>query len=209
MKILLKEDVEKLGAVGDIVTVADGYARNYLIPQGLAVKASPGQVKQVDVIRRQALQRRERIEAQIAALTEKLDGVQLTFEAKASERGRLYGSITKESVVEALEAKVGEAIDRRKVETDPLRQVGLHLIPVRLSADMAPELHVIVHREGEDPAIYLPVEEEEIDENDQDQIEAVETPAETEALLEDDAVEPSAEIEVLTEDEAAEPSVDG
>ena len=209
MKILLKEDVEKLGAVGDIVTVADGYARNYLIPQGLAVKASPGQVKQVDVIRRQALQRRERIEAQIAALTEKLDGVQLTFEAKASERGRLYGSITKESVVEALEAKVGEAIDRRKVETDPLRQVGLHLIPVRLSADMAPELHVIVHREGEDPAIYLPVEEEEIDENDQDQIEAVETPVETEALLEDDAVEPSAEIEVLTEDEAAEPSVDG
>ncbi len=189
MKILLKEDVEKLGLVGDVVAVADGYARNYLIPKGLAVKASHGQIKQVDLIRRQAMQRRERVAAQIAALTEKLEGVQLTFEAKASERGRLYGSITKESVVEALEAKLGESIDRRKVETDPLRQVGLHRIPVRLSAEMVPELQVIVHREGEDPASYLLTEEEEIVEDDQDQVEAVEEPAETEVVPEDDEVQ--------------------
>ena len=102
MKILLKEDVENLGAVGDIVTVADGYARNYLIPTELAVKATPGQVKQIDVIRRQAHRKRERIVAYLAAMTEKLNGILLTFEANASERGRLYGSITKDDIVEAL-----------------------------------------------------------------------------------------------------------
>lgn len=197
MKILLKEDVEKLGAVGDVVTVADGYARNYLIPQGLAVKASPGQIKQVDLIRRQAMERRERVAAQIAALTEKLEGVQLTFEAKASERGRLYGSITKEAVVEALEAKLGESVDRRKVETDPLRQVGLHRIPIRLSAEMVPELQVIVHREGEDPESYLPTEEEEI--VDDDQVEVVEST---------EATEETEEAEVAPEDEVEEPPAD-
>ena len=176
MKILLKDDVEKLGVVGDIVTVADGYARNYLIPKGLAVKATPGQVKQVDLIRRQAMVRREHIAAQIAALTEKLNGVQLTFAAKASERGRLYGSITKDSIVEALEAELGEPIDRRNVETDHLRQVGLHMIPVRLSAEMIPQVSVIVHRHGEDPTIYIPVAEEEISD---DQVE-VEVEAEVE-----------------------------
>ncbi len=165
MKILLKEDVEKLGAVGDIVTVADGFARNYLIPNGLAVKATAGQIKQIDVIRLQAQQRRELLEAELAALTEKLSAIQLTFEAKASERGRLYGSITKDTIVEAIGAQLGEPLDRRKVETDPLRQVGLHTIPVRLSAELLPEVTVIVHREGEDPAIYLSrAEEEEIEE---------------------------------------------
>lgn len=160
MKVLLKEDVEKLGAVGDIVAVADGFARNYLIPNGMAVRATPGQIKQIDVIRMQAQQRREQLEAQLAALTEKLSGIQLAFEAKASERGRLYGSITKDTIVEAIDAQLGEPIDRRKVETDPLRQVGLHKIPVRLSAHLVPEVTVIVHREGEDPDVYLMGDEE-------------------------------------------------
>jgi large subunit ribosomal protein L9 len=197
MKILLKEDVETLGAVGDIVTVADGYARNYLIPQGLAVKATPGQVKQVDVIRQQALQRREQLAAKIAALTEKINGIQLAFEAKASERGRLYGSVTKESIVEALEAELGEPVDRRKVETDPLRQVGLHAIPVRLSAEMIPEVTVIVHREGEDPAIYLPVAEEETE---------VESVADGQAGVE--TVEDQADAQVESQEAPVEPEIE-
>ena len=211
MKILLKDDVEKLGVVGDIVTVADGYARNYLIPKGLAVKATPGQVKQVDLIRRQAMVRREHIAAQIAALTEKLNGVQLTFAAKASERGRLYGSITKDSIVEALEAELREPIDRRKVETDHLRQVGLHMIPVRLSAEMIPEVSVIVHRHGEDPTIYIPVPEEETSDDQAEaeseledspaemELEAEEQPAEMEVEVE----EPSADTELEAEDSPA------
>jgi large subunit ribosomal protein L9 len=185
MKVLLKEDVEKLGVVGEVVTVADGFARNYLIPNGLAVRATPGQLRQIDVIRRQAQQRRDQLEAELAALTEKLNGIQLAFEAKASERGRLYGSITKDAIVEALDAQLGEPIDRRKVETDPLRQVGLHTIPVRLSADRVPQIKVIVHREGEDPAIYLLMDEDESEEEPVEEgeveVEVPEVPAEAEA----------------------------
>ncbi len=160
MKVLLKEDVAKLGKAGDVVTVADGFARNYLIPNQLAVKASPGQIKQVDVIRRQAQLKRDRIAEQMAVLAEKLTSVQLTFAANASEKGRLYGSITRDDIADALEAAIGEPIDRRKIEVDPLRQIGLHSIPVRLGAGLTPEVVAIVHREGEDPAAYLTVAEE-------------------------------------------------
>lgn len=161
MKVLLKEDVEKLGHAGDVVTVANGFARNFLLPRRLAVKASAGQVKQVDVIRRQAQVKRDRIAAEHAALAAKLNGIVLTFEANASERGRLYGSITPEAIAEALESRVGEPVDRRKLDVDPLRQVGLHTVPVRISANLIPEVQVVVHREGEDPLSYLQVDEEE------------------------------------------------
>lgn len=205
MKILLKEYVEKLGEAGDIVNVAPGYARNYLIPQGLAVKASAGQLKQVDVIRRQAELKQERIAAQIAALAEKLSGIRLSFEAKASERGRLYGSITKDDVVEALEIELGEAVDRRKVEMDPLRQIGFHAVPVRLSSDTVPEISVIVHREGEDPADYIPVPEELTAAKESEPSE-LEAPAEFEAEMEDftDLEAPDeleAELEDLVDEE--------
>jgi large subunit ribosomal protein L9 len=155
MKVLLKEDIEKLGSAGDVVTVADGFARNYLIPNQLAVKASPGIVRQAELIRRQAHRKRDRIVAEMEELAGKLNGLQLAFEASAGEKGRLYGSITRDDVVEAVEARIGEAIDRRKLEMEPLRQLGVHQVPVRLGADLAPELVVIVHREGEDPAAYL------------------------------------------------------
>jgi large subunit ribosomal protein L9 len=161
MKVLLTEDVEKLGLAGDIVTVADGYARNYLIPQELAVKAHKGLVRQAEVIRRQARRKRERIVAEMEALTAKLNGLQLTFEANAGEKGRLYGSVTRDDVIEAAEAKIGEEVDRRKLDMEPLRQLGVHTVPVRLSADLVPELVVIVHREGEDPATYLAAAEAE------------------------------------------------
>jgi large subunit ribosomal protein L9 len=155
MKVLLTEDVEKLGSAGDIVTVADGYARNYLIPNQFAVKATAGVVKQAEVVRRQGRRKRERIVAEMEALAKKLNGLQLAFEANAGEKGRLYGSVTRDDVIEAVEAKIGEEIDRRKLEMEPLRQLGLHTVPVRLSAELAPELVVIIHREGEDPQAYL------------------------------------------------------
>jgi large subunit ribosomal protein L9 len=160
MKILLKDDVDNLGTAGDIVDVADGYARNYLLPQELAVRATPGQIKQVDVIRAQARIRHQRIADEMAALTEKLESTLLTFEATASERGRLYGSVTQDQIAEALAAELGEPIDRRKIDTDPLRQLGLHAIPIRLGGELTPKVSVIVHREGEDPESYLPVPDE-------------------------------------------------
>jgi large subunit ribosomal protein L9 len=160
MKILLKDDVDNLGTAGDIVDVADGYARNYLLPQELAVRATPGQIKQVDVIRAQARIRHQRIADEMAALTEKLESTLLTFEATASERGRLYGSVTQDQIAEALAAELGEPIDRRKIDTDPLRQLGLHAIPIRLGGELTPKVSVIVHREGEDPESYRPVPDE-------------------------------------------------
>ncbi len=165
MKILLKDDVDNLGTAGDIVDVADGYARNYLLPQGLAVRATPGQIKQVDVIRAQSRLKHQRIAAEMAALTEKLEGTLLTFEATASERGRLYGSVTQDQIAEALAAELGEPIDRRKIDTDPLRQLGLHAIPIRLGGELTPKVSVIVHREGEDPESYLPVPDEAVEDD--------------------------------------------
>jgi large subunit ribosomal protein L9 len=155
MKVLLKEDVEKLGSAGDVVTVADGYARNYLIPNALAVKATEGVVKQAEVVRRQARRKRDRIAAEMEELAGKLRGLQLAFPANAGDKGRLYGSITRDDIVEAIEAKIGEKVDRRKLDMEPLRQLGLHAVPVRLSADLAPDLSIIVHREDETPAAYL------------------------------------------------------
>lgn len=171
MKVLLKEDVDKLGTAGDVVSVADGFARNYLIPQQLAVKSTNGQLKQVHVIRQQAQQKRERIAAQQAAFAERLTGIVLTFAANASEKGRLYGSITRDNIADALEARLGEQIDRRKIEVDPLRQIGLHSIPVRVTAKLIPEITAIVHREGEDPLTYLPTDEIDVEEENEDEVE--------------------------------------
>jgi large subunit ribosomal protein L9 len=189
MKVLLKEDVDKLGMAGDVVTVANGYARNYLIPQLLAVKCTQGQLKQVNVIRMQAQRKRERIAAEQEAFAERLTGIVLTFEANASEKGRLYGSITRDNLADALEARLGEPIDRRKIEIDPLRQIGMHSIPIRITAELIPEITAIVHREGEDPLSYLLTDDEEIEEEEEEQeteeeeqvIEEITEPEEAEA----------------------------
>ncbi|MBN1318136.1 MAG: 50S ribosomal protein L9 [Anaerolineales bacterium] len=179
MKVLLKEDVNKLGVAGDVVSVADGYARNYLIPQLLAVKCTQGQLKQVNVIRMQAQRKRDRIAAEHEAFAERLTGIVLTFEANASEKGRLYGSITRDNLAEALEARLGEPVDRRKIEIDPLRQIGMHSIPIRITAELVPEITAIVHREGEDPLSYLPTDDEDMEgeeeTEEQDEAEATES----------------------------------
>lgn len=195
MKVLLKEDVDKLGMAGDILNVADGYARNFLIPKGLAVKATAGQVKQVDTIKRQAQAKRDRITAELEALTGKLDGLQVQFEAAASDKGRLYGSVTTEMIALAIEKEIGDEVDKRKIESDPLRQLGLHNIPVRLSAEFIPNVIVIVHREGEDPADYLKTEPvEEVAESVEEVAEPVEEIAEPVA----EVAEPVEEAESVT-----------
>ena len=147
MKVLLKEDVYNLGYAGEVHEVADGYGRNYLIPQGLAIKATPGVVKQAEVYRRQAEARRAEREARYNELIEKIKETTLTFEAKAGETGRLYGSVTTFQVADALNEALGTEIDRRKIGagTDSLRELGEHKVPVRLDADPVPE------GEGADP----------------------------------------------------------
>lgn len=153
MKVLLLKDVYKLGHAGEVKRVADGYGRNYLLPQGLAVLATPGALKQAERIRAEAAARRQALNRELSAVAERLQGVVLTFAAKASETNKLYGSISPQMIAEALSAKIGSEIHRRQVDTQPLRALGEFKVPIRLTMDLVPEITVIVHREGETPEI--------------------------------------------------------
>lgn len=159
MKVLLLQDVYNLGRAGDVKKVANGYGRNYLMPQGLAVLATPGALKQAEHIRTKATEQRAILNKEMGVIAEKLVGVSLTFPARASETGKLYGSITSQMVADALTEKLGLEITRRQLDMQPLRTLGEHIIHVRLTMDMIPEVKVIIHREGE--AIPEPVLDEE------------------------------------------------
>jgi large subunit ribosomal protein L9 len=148
MDVLLLQDVETLGQAGDIKRVADGYARNYLIPRQLAVLATPGAIKQAKV-QRQAVANREVKELDEAkALAERLDGVSVTFQARAGETDRLYGSITNVAIAEALEKEIGQEVDRRKIElAEPLKELGTHAVTVKLAAEAEAKVTVVIERE--------------------------------------------------------------
>lgn len=160
MKVLLLKDVYKLGRAGDVKKVADGYGRNYLIPQELATLATPGALKQVEQIRAQAAALRASLNQEMSGVAEQLQDLTLTFPARASETGKLYGSITTQNIAESIQNKLGVEIDRRQIETQPLRALGEHTVAVRLTVDLIPELQVIVYREGESPEAYRAEPEE-------------------------------------------------
>jgi large subunit ribosomal protein L9 len=153
MKVLLLKDVYKLGRAGDVKKVADGFGRNFLLPQGLAVLATPGALKQVEHIRTQASIRRATLNNEMGAVAELLKGLVVAFPSKAGETGKLYGSITSHMVADAINQKLGLSLDRRLVECEPIRSIGEHKAHVRLTVDLIPEIKVIVHREGEVPAL--------------------------------------------------------
>lgn len=145
MKVLLIQDLDNLGLAGEVKEVADGYGRNYLIPKGLAVLATPGALNQADLHRRRAVERRQRIADEMAALAATIRQTTLTFQAKAGEKGRLYGSVTTAEVAEKLAEVVGQEVDRRKITLEaPIKQLGTHTVSVRLSADITADLSVIV-----------------------------------------------------------------
>ena len=150
MKILLKEDVDTLGYAGEVHDVAPGYGRNYLIPKGFAVKATPGVLKAAETWRKKAEARREQLRREHEALVERLDGTVLNFTALAGEQGKLYGSITTQNLVEALTEELGIEIDRRKIDSPGLRQVGEHQVPVVLSRDYRAHIMVNIHPEIEE-----------------------------------------------------------
>ncbi len=151
MKVLLLKDVYKLGRAGEVKQVADGYGRNYLIPQGLAVLATPGALKQAERIRRKAEEERARLNQELGAVAEKLNGLTLTFPVKAGETGRLYGSVTRAMIAEAIREAVGVEVDRRDIDAEPIKTLGVHKVAVRLTIDLVPEVTLLVHREGEPP----------------------------------------------------------
>lgn len=181
MKVLLKVDVDNLGFAGEVHKVADGYGRNYLIPQGLAVKASSKLTNQAEVWRKQAELRRAEQRKEYEALAARISEVNLSFTARAGDTGKLYGSITTSQIADDLNATLGLDIDRRKVGTEPLRQLGDHQVVVRLSAEFQPEFVVSVLAEGaeEEEETAVPEAEEE-PETVVEATEAVETEEEAE-----------------------------
>lgn len=158
MKVLLLKDVYKLGHAGDVKRVADGYGRNFLLPQGLAVLATSGALKQAEQIRTTAAVSRADLNREMSGVAEKLAKVVVTFPAKAGETGKLYGSITPQMVAEALQKKTGVELTRRQLDSEPIRTLGEHKVHVRLTMDLVPVVTVIVHREGETPAVAMEAE---------------------------------------------------
>lgn len=157
MKVFLIKDVYKLGRAGDVKKVADGYGRNFLIPQGMAVLATPGAMMTAERIRSKAAEKRAILNNEMGVVAEALAKVQLTFNARAGETGKLYGSITSQDVADAIEKKAGIHIKRQQLDMQPLRTLGEHTIRIRLTMDLIPEIKAMVLREGEaEPS--LPIE---------------------------------------------------
>ncbi len=156
MKVLLLKDVYKLGRAGDVKKVADGYGRNYLLPQSLAVLATAGAIKQSESIRSRANSQREALNQEMGGIAEKVQGLVIGFPSRAGETGKLYGSITSQMIADAINKKTGMQVDRRQIECQPIRVLGEHKCVVRLTVDLTPEVRIIVHREGETPAALIP-----------------------------------------------------
>lgn len=149
MKVLLIKDVYKLGHAGDVKKVADGYGRNYLLPNGLAVLATAGALTTVEKIRAKAAVTRAALNQEMSGLASLVEGVELFFTSKAGETGKLYGSITSQMIADALNQKLGSQIDRHQVEVEPIRMLGEHHATIRLTIDLNPKVKVLVTREGE------------------------------------------------------------
>ncbi|MEJ2758763.1 MAG: 50S ribosomal protein L9 [Anaerolineales bacterium] len=161
MKVLLLEDVYNLGRAGEVKKVANGYGRNYLIPQGLAMLATPSALAQAERIQEEADKRREIINNEMSGVAEKLVDIKLMFAAKAGETGKLYGSVTTQMIAEKLTEQLGTEINKRQIDSQPLRLLGLHTVKARLTIDLIPEFEVVVYREGESPENYM-IEAEEL-----------------------------------------------
>lgn len=203
MKILLLKDVYNLGRAGDVKKVANGYGRNFLIPQGYATLATPGALKNADRIRATADKQRSLLNEELSSVAEDLAGMQLQFPAKAGETGKLYGSVTTQMIATEISDKIGREINRRQIDSQPLRLLGMHTIKVRLTLDLIPELTVIVFREGEPVENYM-VAAEELTAEFEEQVQEEPVEAESEEAAESvEAAEVEAAVEMPAEDEEA------
>jgi large subunit ribosomal protein L9 len=145
MRVVLRGDVENLGRKGDMVDVADGFARNYLVPKGLAIKATPGAQKQSDAMRRNREAQELRTREAAEALAARLAGGTIEIKARAGEGGRLFGSVTTTDIAEAVNNQLGVEIDRRRLDLDePLKELGVVDVPLRLHTDVEATVRVAV-----------------------------------------------------------------
>ncbi len=156
VKVLLLQDVYKLGRAGEVKEVARGYARNFLIPQGLATVATPQALRMAERIRERAEKERAEATARWQSVAERIAETTLYFPVRASETGKLYGSVSQRMIAQALSEELGVEISHRQVDTDPIRFLGEYEVPVRLTIDLIPKVKVVVHRMGEGPEAAQP-----------------------------------------------------
>lgn len=152
MKVILSDDVDKLGKKGDVVVVADGYARNFLVPKGLAMMATKGSLKQAELMQRARADREERAKEEAAKKVAQLGATPVYISARAGEGGRLFGSVTNGDVARAIEDQLEEVVDRRNVMLDdPIRSLGTHQVEVKLHEQVTAlvTVEVIAHEEDE------------------------------------------------------------
>lgn len=149
MKIILLDYVYKHGVAGEVIDVADGYARNFLIPKGLAVQATPGELKRAEKLREQAAVRRAALDNKMNELARIIDGVELIFGRRAASTGKLFGLVTTQEIADALLEKTAVDINRRRISQQQLREIGTHEVPVRLGTDLSPILQITIVREEE------------------------------------------------------------
>src|SRR5436190_10947386 len=149
MEVILKEDVPKLGSRGDVVKVAEGYGRNFLLPHKLAIEANAANKAVIDQMRAAASRRSDREKGDAEALAAKFADVSLTFHRKAGEKDHLFGSVTSSEIAEEL-AKKGLEVDRRKIQlTDTIKTLGEHNVTVKLHRDVPVTFKVVVEKEAE------------------------------------------------------------
>lgn len=145
MKLILTQPVTKLGKPGDIVQVADGYGRNYLLPRQMAIQASAGNLKQAEKLSAEHERQEQRIRTDAEGLAARLRDAAITVSARAGENEKLYGSITASDVADAIQAQSGIEVDRRRVELEePIRQLGDHTVTIRLHPEVTAEVQVKV-----------------------------------------------------------------
>ena len=153
MKVILKENVEGLGYLGDLLTVADGYARNYLIPRKKAVLANPRNLKTFEHLKRVASQHTKKELQGLEELGKKISQVALTFEVQTGKDDKLFGSVTSKDLGDRL-AEEGLEIDRRKIQlAQPIKELGTFSIPVKLHREVVPEFSVTVVKKGGEESV--------------------------------------------------------
>ena len=153
MKVILAADVEKLGRKGDVVTVADGYGRNYLVPKGLALTASKGALKQAEQMRRAREEETKKAKEAAAAKVATLGATPVYISARAGEEGKLFGSVTNSDVARAIVEPLGEEVDRRQIRLeDPIRTLGSHQVEIHLHEEVNALVTVEVIAHEEEPA---------------------------------------------------------
>ena len=149
-EVLLLKDVRRLGLAGEVKRVADGYARNYLIPRNLAVAVTESTIQQVKARLQTEAKSQDRQTLTSQSTANALQEITLTFIVRAGEKGQLYGSITKADIAARLEEETGRQVDKRKIVLEePLKHLGEYKVPLKLAADIVPEVNVVLEAEEE------------------------------------------------------------